>query len=236
MMMKLDTVICGDCLDVMRDMPDGCIDLIVTDPPYNLGKDYGDFSDDSLTDSEYWAWIGSVFDAIYRVLRDGSYLYTSHSDKGMFDLYYLLKMIGFSFLQMIVWHGPNGYSMQRARKTWSYRHEPILIFEKGDALPLLEHEGVWYTSVIKAARPQTNFKDKRIHPTQKPLDLYYKIIDRTPGDIVFDPFVGSGTSAIAALRADRHFYGCDINPEYVKLANERIEKTRLELSQLELAL
>ena len=72
------------------------------------------------------------------------------------------------------------------------------------------------------------------HPTQKPLYIIERLIEihSNQEDMVFDPFVGSGTTAVAALKLGRHFYGCDINPEYVKMANERIEKARLGMSQL----
>jgi DNA modification methylase len=78
----------------------------------------------------------------------------------------------------------------------------------------------------------------RYHPHQKP-EALIEILLRTSmqeGEVVFDPFIGSGTTAVAALKLGRHFYGCDINPEYVRLTNERIEKARLEMSQMEMPL
>ena len=74
------------------------------------------------------------------------------------------------------------------------------------------------------------------HPATFPEELPIKILETANSQIIFDPFIGSGTTAVAALKLGRHFYGCDINPEYVKLANERIAKARLEMAQMEMAI
>jgi len=186
-----------------------------------------------MLESEYWAWMHDIFSETWRVQKDNSYLYVSHTDRGIFSLKPILEDIGYHFLQMIVWYGPNGYSMQRSRKTWSYRHEPILIFEKGDAPFLLDHTGVWYTSVIEAARPQSNFRDKRTHPTQKPLSLYHKILDRTPGEIIYDPMIGSGTTAVAAKILGRRWLAFEIDPDVAERARERVRNTQPPLFVLE---
>jgi len=70
------------------------------------------------------------------------------------------------------------------------------------------------------------------HPAPFPLSLVEYLLENTEGEFIFDPFMGSGTAAVAALKLGRHFYGCDINPEYVKLANKRIEKARMEMAQM----
>jgi len=77
------------------------------------------------------------------------------------------------------------------------------------------------------------------HPAEKPEELVSRTIatsEMPENIIVFDPFIGSGTTAVAALKLNHHFYGCDVNPDYVRLANARIEKTRMEMSQMELSL
>lgn len=214
---------CADCLDLMKDWPDGCVDLVIIDPPYNLGKNYGPESNDNLPSRDYWEWFSALAFQLARVLKAG-YLYMSHSDKGIYEAKPLLDKTSLRYQQTLVWWGKNGYSMQLHRKTWSYRHELILFYEKPEALPLLAGEpGYWYTSVIEASRPQSNFTDGRCHPTQKPLLLYWTLLRRTPGDIVLDCCCGSGTTCVAAKKLGRRFIGIDISSEYCRIARERLK-------------
>ena len=222
--MKLDIIYNEDCIEGMKRLPDESVDLVVTDPPYNLGKNYGSRVNDRRDEKEYWNWFEEIFMEVSRVLGDG-YLYVSHSDKGIYKAKPILENIGFHYVQTLIWWGKNGYSMQLHRKTWSYRHEPILFMQKGEPCGLeAGQKGMWYTSVIDAPRPQSNFKEGRYHPTQKPIKLYKILIQRTPGNIVFDPFMGSGTTGIACKRLlNRHYIGFEINPEYCKIAEQRLE-------------
>ncbi len=214
----------GDCLTGMKDIPDSSMDLCVTDPPYNISKNYGPESNDHLPPDEYWKWFTQVFSEVYRVMADG-YFYCSHSDKGVYIAKPILETIGFEYIQTLIWYGRNGYSMQLHRKSWSYRHEPILFMCKGKPRDLeVGISGMWYTSVIEVPRPQSNFKEGRCHPTQKPFRLYNIIIKRTPGDIVFDPFMGSGTSLLAARSNNRKYIGFDVNPDYCEIAVKRLKR------------
>lgn len=216
-----------DCIEGMRKLPDNFIDLVVTDPPYNLGKDYGKTSNDNMKSEDYWAWFREVFTEVYRIMKTG-YLYMSHSDKGVYEAKNILEGIGFKYVQTLIWWGKNGYSMQLSRRTWSYRHEPILFMRKEKPEQLLAGEkGMWYTSVIDATRPQSNFREGRVHPTQKPIKLYQILIQRTPGMVVFDPFLGSGTTLLACINISRDGFGFEINPDYKPIIEQRIvEATR----------
>ncbi|MBA7646926.1 Modification methylase DpnIIB [subsurface metagenome] len=224
--MPLISIINGDCLEITKGMPDGSVDLVLTDPPYNLGKDYGSYSSDARDPKDYWNWFKLVFRQVYRVMRSG-YLYLSHSDKGVYQAKPLLEDLGFIYLQTIIWHGMNGHNRWKVSSCWSYRHEPILFMKKGQPPPLDTGPGVWYTSVIPAPRPQSNYKAGRFHPTQKPLKLYTTLLARTPCSHVLDPFLGSGTSAIASRVLGRDFTGIDINPEYCEIARKRISQELL---------
>ena len=223
MTLPLNKIICGDCLEVMKDWPDNCVDLVVTDPPYNLGKNYGPTCNDKMPEKKYWKWFKDVFKQLYRISRDG-YLYFSHSDRGTYKAQPIIIRLGYKYKQTLIWWGKNGYSMSLHRKTWSYRHEAILFFEKGEAPPLEAGDpGMWYTSVIEVPRPQSNFKEGRCHPTQKPIKLYSTLIQRTPGQLVFDPFCGSGTCCVAAKLLGRNYIGIDISEGYCKIARMRIK-------------
>ena len=219
----INKIVCGDCLELLQEIPDGAVDLIVTDPPYNLKKNYGTASNDNLPSDQYWKLVESWTKEWYRLLGDG-YCYVSHSDKGIYNLKPQMETSGFKYIQTLVWWGKNGYSMQLHRRSWSYRHELILFCQKGEPGVLSAGDpGDWYTSVIEAPRPQSNFKEGRFHPTQKPLLLYWRLIKRTPGGIILDPFCGSGTTCVAAKKLGRRYIGIDISPEYCQIARSRLE-------------
>lgn len=222
-----NTIICGDCLDVMRQMPDGCIDLVVTDPPYNVGKDYGDTTDDKRPEAEFLEWYSSVAEEVFRV-HAGGYAYVSCSTPQIWTLRPVWEDAGFAFVMLLLWHGPNyAGNSNTIRGPWRLLYEPIFMLRKGARAPMLnEVRGINSDAILRFPRPQRNFKglQRREHPTQKPVGLYRALIGRTPGAIVFDPFVGSGASAMAAKGLGRHYLGCDISQEYVDMANRRIAK------------
>jgi len=226
--MDVNQIICGDCLEVMSDFPDNSMDLIVTDPPYNIGKKYSKHKD-NMPDELYWKWIKEIMSQCYRIMNDG-YLYISHSDKGIYILKPILETMGFEYIQTLIWYGRNGYSNKWNRKSWSYRHEPILFMSKGEPEPLLLDEpNAWYTSIIEAPRPQSNFSEGRVHPTQKPILLYKKLIQITPGNIILDPFSGSGASCLAAKQLNRTYIGIEIDPKYADISIRRLAETTKQM-------
>jgi DNA modification methylase len=232
--MELDTVIVGDCLDVMADMPDECIDLIVADPPYGIGyasswttRPDGTprMFDASFGKDEYDdRWIPESA----RLLKDGGamYLFTRwdilHRWKAAIEAT-CLKVV-----QRIIWNKSH-WKMGDLRYYGS-QTEDVLFCRKGaHKLRWSKRSGnIWTSSSSYLPEGQWN------HPTQKAEVIIKKMIRNSSNveDIVADFHIGSGTTAVAALKLGRHFYGCDINPKYVELANERIEKARLETAQL----
>ena len=222
------TIYHGDCRD-MSVLDAGSVDVVVTDPPYNSGKNYGKATLDSRPDDEYWDWFTEAFTETDRVLGDG-YAYISHSDKGMWTAKPRLEALGLRYVQSLIWWGRNGYSMQMARRSWSYRHESILFFVKGEPDPLMAGDpGMWYTTVIEAPRPQSNFREGRFHVTQKPVKLYKIIIARTPGLVILDQFLGSGSVAVAAKALARTCIGFEIEEENCEIAANRCRQTVMEL-------
>lgn len=214
------TIYHGDCRD-MSVLETGSAQVVLTDPPYNVGKGYGKATLDNKPSDEYWRWFSEAFAETSRVLGDG-YLYASHSDKGMWEAKPLIEACGLRYVQSLIWWGRNGYSMQRSRRSWSYRHESILFFVKGDPPPLVAGEpGMWYTTVIEAPRPQSNFSEGREHVTQKPVKLYKIILARTPGDLILDCFLGSGTTAVAAKALGRKCVGWEIEESNCEIAANR---------------
>jgi len=212
----------GDCLEILGGLEEAHV--VNTDPPYNLNKDYGNETSDNLPEDEYWSWFGQVFGQIRKKIRDG-YLYCSHSDQGLWNAKPTIEGAGFEYVQLLIWWARNGYSHALHTKTWAFRHEAILFFRIGNPESLdIKKSGMWFQSVIEAVRPQSNYKEGRYHVTQKPTKLYRTILDRTPGEVTLDPFMGSGTTALVCEDLNRRWIGIEISEKYCEIAAKRIER------------
>lgn len=227
--MKIDVIYPNDCMGPkgMKRLPNESIPLVVTDPPYNLGKDYGETYNDKRPEEEYWKDYKRWFSEIFRVARDPSRLYVSCIPRQMWKIRPLLEKIGWKYCQFIVWHSRNCFiagkvSKKRINQPWTMTFEVILLFKKGKPPKMLNALSELTFDVMIISSPQRNFKDnKRYLSTQKPVKLIKTIIKRTPGDIVLDPFLGSGTTTIACKEAGRHYIGFEINPEHYEIAKTR---------------
>ena len=147
----------GDCLDIMPDLE--MVDLVITDPPYNIGKNFGAATNDRKSSKVYWKWLADRLELISEKLTSG-YLYISHSDKGVYLLKPIIENFGFEFVQHLIWWGKNGYSAQLHGKGWSFRHELIPVYRKGEYLELSAGvKGIPFTTVLEVVRPQSNFKN-----------------------------------------------------------------------------
>ncbi len=248
-------VVEGDCVQQLRSLDDGCARLVIADPPYNLGPAFGIAKEWSR--SPDWAsWCETWLKECTRALtEDGSiFVYGIHHYVGYMQT--MLYDLGLEYRRMIIWRYENGWS--RSRKTLATHYEPILWFSKSGeyvyetirepykSVDRLKHPirkggktwtphpdgrmagDVWSFPTLAGRR----FRDERVdHPTQKPLSLTDRIVQHfsMPADVVVVPFAGSGTECVSALRNGRRFWGCDIKPEYVALANERLNQARAQL-------
>jgi len=220
----INQVICGDCLDIIKEMPDQVIDFCIADPPWNVGKDYGDF-DDNKEEDKYWPWLSERIVQIFRVLKKNSRLYCFHGDKQIFKLKPLCESLGFTFHQTLIWHRRNLCSFKKKGHItgdWNFMHENILLFHKGKRTSMLKNLSSNCFSVFIHAAPQSNWKGGRDHVAQKPLDLIKDLICRTPGQLILFPFLGSGIEARAAKDLRRDFIAIELNPKYCKIAKERL--------------
>ena len=202
----------------MEDIPDGSIDLIVTDPPYlmNYRSNYRKVKHDYIIgDKDGKDLITESIKEAHRVLKDDSAIYMfcswRHVDffKSEFENYFKLKNI-------IVWN-KNNTSMGDLKGSYAPKHEFVLFGHKGRRLL----EGFRYPDVLEAKRTEN-----KLHPTQKPVDLLEIFIKTSSkeNDVVLDMFAGSGSTAIAALNTGRFFIGIEKEKEYVDIANKRIEE------------
>jgi DNA modification methylase len=203
-------------------MERGDVDLMVTSPPFNAKKDYGKTSSDDRKD--YDEWIVEVCAECERVASTAVYMFISQ--RKMMIVKDALK----GFQQWLFWHRPNLVSAGgKIAFPWIPTITPIAMSWTNGRKPMLnEVWGVRTFDLIVATSPQSNFKEdlERFHIAQDPLKAYWPLIARTPGPIVYDPFMGSGTTAIVAERAGRVWVGSEVNPGYVKAAEERIVRER----------
>jgi len=237
----LDTVICGDSRD-MSMIPDDSVHLMVTSPPYNVGKDY----DEDLALDEYRDLLREVFAEVYRKLVVGGRACVNVANLGRRPYIPLhsfiirdMTEIGFLMRGEIIWFKAASAGSSTAWGSWLSAsnptlrdvHEYILVFSKGSMRRVTEgressiarDEFLEYTKSVWAF--PTESAKKVGHPAPFPVELPYRLIQlyTFERDVVLDPFCGSGTTCIAAVRTNRRYLGLDINEEYVNLARERIE-------------
>lgn len=236
----LDTILCksGERMD---DLPDASVHLMVTSPPYNAGKEY----DDDLTLREYLDFLGRVWSETYRVLVPGGRACVNVANLGRkpylpLNAFIVRSMLDLGFLMRgeIIWNKASSASPSTAWGSWQSAknptlrdiHEYILVFSKGPFSreaagkkstigrdEFLEYTKSVWTFGAESAR-------KIGHPAPFPVELPLRCLKlyTFEGDVVLDPFMGSGTTAVAALSSGRHFVGYEIDPAYVEKAEARI--------------
>lgn len=228
--------------ELMDELVDNCISLTITSPPYNIGKD----SDEDLTDDEYWKMITKVFEEVYRVTESGGRLVVNVANLGRkpyipFSKFFIeiITEIGFLMRGEIIWQKSKGANANFAWGSWLSASNPVirdiheycLIFSKDSmknsskGKSTIEKEefmestlSIWNISPARA---------KKIgHPAPFPVELVKKFINlySFKNNLILDPFMGSGSTAIASRMLDRDYIGYEINPEYVEIANKRIKK------------
>ena len=250
----------GDSVDLLRTLPDACARLVIADPPYNLGPKFG-VAKEWIHSDEWPAWCETWMKECVRTLsEDGSiFVYGIHHYVGYMQT--LMYDLGLKYRRMIIWNYENGWS--RSTKTLATHYEPILWFSKSDdfyyrtirepykSVDRLKHPirkngrvwtphpdgrlagDVWRFPTLAGRR----FRDERVdHPTQKPLSLTDRIVSHfsQPEDLIVVPFAGSGTECVSAHQLGRQFWASEINPDYVRLANERIMECDAQASREDL--
>lgn len=226
MLPELNKIYTGDCLEIMKQWPDKCIDLCVTDPPYGMKMDSAVYD---VGGTQY----GNAA-APKRKYADTQW--DNRPERAVFD-----EMARVS-KNRIIFGGNYFTDYLRVSRCWVTWDKKLLDSMSND---FADCELAWtsFDSPAKMIRfmwsgmPQNNMKEKeeRFHPTQKPIPVMRKLIewfsDNTglKAPIILDPFCGSGTTLIAAELTNRPWVGIEINPDYVKVAEERITKERSQL-------
>ncbi|MGH7902270.1 MAG: DNA-methyltransferase [Thermodesulfobacteriota bacterium] len=243
----------GDCLDLLKQIPDGSLQLIVTSPPYNIGKKY----ERKLKLEKYLEQQTLVIKECTRALSDqGSICWQvgNHVNNGSIVpldalLYPIFIKLRLKMRNRIIWHFEHGL---HCKKRFSGRYETIIWFTKSDEYvfnldpirvpqkypgkkhfkgpnvgqysgnPLGKNPGdIWIVPNVKS-----NHIEKTSHPCQFPVELIERLVLSltNQGDLVFDPFLGTGTTIIAAIRHGRRGAGAEIVSEFVQIAHDRICK------------
>lgn len=242
------TIYNGDCLTVLSSIATESVDLIFADPPYNLGKDFGNGSDKWGSLDSYFDWCKQWIDECIRVLKKTGTFYVMNSTQNMpyIDIYISKKM---KVINRIMWHYDS--SGVQARKKFGSLYEPILMAVKNENGYTFNYESIQIEARTGAQRKLIDYRKKtpapynttktpgnvwyfpRVrfrmseyedHPAQKPEALLERVLlaSSNPNDLVLDPFAGTFTTCVVAQRLGRKTIGIEANEEYLKIGLRRL--------------
>ena len=260
-----DQVICGDSREILRAMPDECVHLAITSPPYNVGLQY-DSHDDEMPYAEYLEWLMEFWTELYRVLVPGGRFALNVAPTSIkdfrpthYDMARDLMSLGFIMRTEILWYKQT----MRRRTAWGSWKSPrnphmvpsweyVLVFSKGswtlegrkEDADITGEEFIRYSDAFWQIQPETRGRQPFLkslypprngrklpaqkaggHPAPFPEELIKRLIRFYcyKGNVVLDPFGGTGTVAAVARRYDRRFVHLDISPKYCSIAAERVD-------------
>ncbi len=251
--LPLDQVILGDAVRIMEMLPAGSIHCVFADPPYNLqlrgelrrpddsvvdgvDEDWDRFTDFAAYDDFTRAWLAEC----RRVLRKDGTLWVIGSYHNIFRIGAILQELGFWILNDVIWRKSNPMPNFRGRR-FTNAHETLIwaAREKNSRYRFnyqamkslnddLQMRSDWTIPLCTGAERLRNAHGLKLHPTQKPEALLHRILlsSTAPGDVVLDPFLGTGTSAAVARRLSRHYIGIERHPAYVEAALGRVRRVR----------
>lgn len=223
-LMKIDlendyTLLNGDCLNEMKNIPDESIDMVLTDPPYGMSlkpqRSTGKFYKKKIKNDDNLDWTEDFFKEMKRILKKDSACLLFCNHHCVSEFIYHAKQNGFEIKNLIVWDkghfGMGG--------NWRPVHELILIITNGR-----------FVCKSKNLRSIIEFKklhhSKMVHPTEKPIDLLEHLLVEPDYDpiVILDPFMGSGSTGVACLNNNRKFIGIELDENYFNIAKTRIEE------------
>lgn len=249
----LDKIIEGDCIAAMKALPDASVDLVFADPPYNLQLG-GDLTrpDDSRVDGVDDAWDKfdsfETYDAFTRdwlaearrILKPDGAVWVIGSYHNIFRVGAAIQNLGFWILNDVIWRKSNPMPNFRGTRLTN-AHETLIWAAKSKASKYafnyralktanddLQMRSDWEFAICSGGERIKDEKGAKTHPTQKPESLLYRVLiaSTKPGDIVLDPFFGSGTTGAAAKYLGRHFIGIERDKTYIAAAKKRIARVK----------
>ena len=235
------TIYHGDCREILPTLPK--VDLVLTSPPYYVGKDYEKYL---ATIDDYWELLRDCFKKTKKLLKDGRQIivniaHDSQKDTPAF-VSVMLHEIGFKFNDNIIWEKPDGASprfgslVKNPFATWylpNQTHENLLVYSNGDArrdriTPLDINYALKFRGDVWRLRSQTNSKHEAPFPERliaPPITFY-----TNHGDLILDPFLGSGTTAYCAKKLNRKCIGIEIEEKYCEIAAQRCSQGVFDLT------
>ncbi len=251
--LPLNQILAGDCIDVMNSLPEGSVDLIFADPPYNLqlkgalhrpdnskvdacDNDWDQFSSFAAYDEFSRAWLK----AARRILKPNGAIWVIGSYHNIFRVGTALQDAGFWILNDVIWRKSNpmpnfrGKRLTNAHETmiWAGKSDTTKYTFNYEALKEL-NDGIqmrsdWVLPICNGNERLKNAAGEKAHPTQKPESLLHRILvgSTKPGDVVLDPFFGTGTTGAVAKKLGRAFIGIEREAAYREVAQKRIDNTR----------
>ena len=229
-MNEKEMIIQGDCIEQMKLMENNSVDCIITDPPYkttargNAGNSGGMLQKDinkkglvfnynNILPKDYARFL-------FNRLKDGGHCYIMTNHINLIDMLNQFIYVGFHFIKSLIWNKGNKIMGQYYMSQFEY----ILFFRKGFGKKI---NNCGTSDLINISNKKTKGKDgKNIHDTEKPIELMELLIENSSleGDVVLDPFMGSGTTGIACAKLNRKFIGIEIDEKYFEIAKQRIEE------------
>ena len=227
--MELNTIYNEDCLEGMKRISDGSVDLIVTDPPYLINYSRhvkGHRFENKILNDNNPELISKYIKECYRILKNNSamYMFTSHKTVDFFKQE--LENTGFNVKNMIIWDKQR-QGMGDTSTVFGFQYELIFFVSKGQ--PKIRGKrlsDIWSFPKVVGRN--------QVHQNQKPIELIERCVTKhsNEGDVVFDGFMGSGTTAIAAINTNRNYIGFELDEEYYKASLNRIEEHKKSIDTL----
>ncbi|MCZ4108940.1 MULTISPECIES: site-specific DNA-methyltransferase [Brevundimonas] len=249
--LKTDVILRGDCIEVLKGLPDKSVDMVFADPPYNLqlggdllrpdnskvdavDDDWDKFDSFAAYDAFTRAWLGEC----RRVLKDEGSLWVIGSYHNIFRLGAAMQDLGFWVLNDIIWRKSNPMpnfkgtrftnahetliwaAKSREQKRYTFNYDALKAFNEDTQM-----RSDWTLALCTGGERLKDENGDKAHPTQKPEALLHRVLLSASrvGDVVLDPFFGTGTTGAAAKRLGRHFIGIERDETYAKLAEQRIK-------------
>ena len=237
----LNKIICEDCISVMKEMPNECLDLVVTSPPYNLKNSTGNgmkdgrggkwknaalvngYSnyDDNMPHEEYTKWQQDCLTEMFRLIKNDGAIFYNHKWRVQDGLLQDRQDIvnGFPVRQIIIWRRKGGINFNPGYFLPTYEVIYLIAKPEFKLVPKANAVGdVWeFTQEMKNG-----------HPAPFPVALIDRIISSTNALIILDPFMGSGTTAVVAMDLKRDYIGIELSPDYCEMAEKRIVKNKMQ--------
>lgn len=208
----------GDCLELMKDIPNESIDMILTDPPYGMAFQSGHRTNryEKIIGDQNLDWLDDFVEEIFRVSKNNTAHYMLCSFHHI-DIFKQAIQKRFKVKNIITWV-KNNTSMGDLKGDFAPKTEFIIFFQKGRRL-------------INGKRDSNVFEYNKtkneLHPTQKPVDMTEYMLSKfsDEGNVILNPFMGSGTTGVACVNTNRNFIGMELDCDYFKVAEQRINET-----------